>query len=72
MVDTRVLVDVVVDGVGAALAVPLVGGGSRGGGLDRGHRLPHCDICPVPKSLDGITYTRKVTENISNKYFLGK
>lgn len=55
MIDARVCVDVVVDGVGVAFTVPLVGGGGGGGGLDRGHRLPHCHVCPIPKGLDGIT-----------------
>lgn len=75
MIDPRVCVDVVVDGVGVALAVPLVGGGGRGSGLDRGHRLPHSHICPITKGLDGITYTRKVIETISREkhiFFGGK
>ena len=55
MVDARICVDVVVDGVGVAFAVPLVGCGGGGGGLDGRHRLPHPNICSVPKGLDGIT-----------------
>lgn len=55
MVDARVWVNVVVDGVGVALAVPLVGCGGGSGGLDRGHWLPNSHVCPVPKGLDGIT-----------------
>lgn len=55
MVDAGVCVDVVVDGVGVALAVPLVGGGCGGGGLDGGHWLPHSHICSIPKGLDGVT-----------------
>lgn len=60
MVDARVRVDGVVDGVGVAFAVPLVGGGGGGGGLDGGHRLPHSHIRPIAKGLDGITYRGRV------------
>lgn len=56
VVDAGVRVDVVVDGVGVALAVPLGGGGGGGGGLDGGHRLPHSHVCPISKGLDGVTY----------------
>ena len=59
VVDSGVRVDVVVDGVGVALAVPLVGGGGGGGGLDRGHRLPHPHVGPVPEGLDGVTCTHE-------------
>lgn len=57
VVDARVRVDVVVDGVG--VAVPLGGGGGGGGGLDGGHRLPHSHVCPISKGLDGVTYGRE-------------
>lgn len=56
VVDAGVRVDVVVDGVGVALAVPLGGSGGGGGGLDGGHRLPHSHVCPISKGLDGVTY----------------
>lgn len=56
VVDAGVCVDVVVDGVGVAFAVPLRRGGGGGGGLDRGHRLPHSHVCPISKGLDGVTY----------------
>ncbi len=59
MVDARVGVDGVVDGVGVAFAVPLVRGGDGRGGLNGGHRLPHSHIRPIPKGLDGITCTRE-------------
>lgn len=59
MVDARVGVDGVVDGVGVTLTVPLVRDGGGGGRLDGGHRLPHSHICTIPKSLDGIAYGGK-------------
>lgn len=59
MIDARVCVDVVVDGVGVAFTVPLVGGSGGGGGLNGGHWLPHCHVCTIPKGLDGITYRWK-------------
>lgn len=62
MIDPRVCVNVVVNGVGVALAAPLVGGGGRGGGLDRGNRLPHSYIRPIAEGLDGIAYTRQAIE----------
>lgn len=64
MVDAGVCVDAVVDGVGVALAVPLVGGGGGGGGLDGRHRLPNSHICPVPKGLDGITEAGVLREKL--------
>lgn len=60
MVD-GVCVDGVVEGVGVALALPLVGGGRR---LHRGHRLPNANICPVPKRLDGITEAGVLREEL--------
>lgn len=55
VVDGRVGVDVVVDGVGVAALVPLVGrGGGGGGGLHRRHGLPHAHVRPVPEGLDGV------------------
>lgn len=54
VVDAWVRVDVVVDGVGVAALVPLVGGGGGHGGLDGGHGRPHPEIRPVPKGLDGV------------------
>lgn len=66
VVDARVRVDAVVDGVGVAFAVLLVVGGGGGGGLDGGHRLPHSHVRPVPKGLDGVPYrTRCETEPVS-------
>lgn len=60
VVDAGVCVDVVVDGVGVALAVPLGGGGGGGRGLDGGHWLPHSHICPISKGLDCVTCGRKI------------
>lgn len=54
VVDAWVRVDVVVDGVGVAALVPLVGGGGGHGGLDGGHGRPDPYIRPVPKGLDGV------------------
>lgn len=65
VVDARVGVDVVVDGVGVALAIPLGGGGGGGGGLDRGYWLPHSHVCPISKGLDCITYRWKVVTESS-------
>lgn len=62
VVDAGVWVDVVVDGVGVALAVPLGGGGGGGGGLDGGHRLPHSHIRSVSKGLDCVTCGWKMME----------
>lgn len=59
LVDARVRVDVVVHGVGEALAVPLVGGGGGGRRLHRGHGLPHSHVRPVPEGLDGVTCRRR-------------
>lgn len=55
LVDAGVCVDVVVDGVGVALPVPLGGGGGGGGRLDRGNWLPHSHICSISKGLDCVT-----------------
>lgn len=65
MVDARVGVNVVVNGVG--VAVSLVGGGGGGGGLDGGHGLPHSDVCSVPKGLDGVTYMDKTKKRFFKK-----
>lgn len=59
MIDCRVCVNVVVNGVGVAFTVSLVGGGDGGGGLDGGHGLPHPDISSIPEGLDGVTYKGK-------------
>lgn len=64
MVDAGVCVDVVVDGVGIALAVPLGGGGGGGGGLDGGHWLPHSHVCPVSKGLDCVTEASVLGEEL--------
>lgn len=64
MVDAGVCVDVVVDGVGAALSVPLVRGGGGRGGLDRGHRLPHSHVGAIPKGLDGVTEAGVLREEL--------
>lgn len=65
VVDARIRVDVVVDGVGVALAGPLGGRGGGGGGLDRGHRLPHSHVRPVSKGLDGVTCAGEYDGNIT-------
>lgn len=54
VVDAWIRVDVVVDGVGVAALVPLVGGGGGHGGLDGGHGRPDPYVRPVPKGMDGV------------------
>lgn len=59
VVDVGVGVDVVVNGVGVAALVPLLGrGGGGGGGLHWRHGLPHAHIRSVAEGLDGVACSR--------------
>lgn len=61
VVDVGVGVDVVVDGVGVAALVPLLGGGGGGGGgLHRRHGLPNAHVRPVAEGLDGVACSGSV------------
>lgn len=65
VVDARVCVNVVVNRVGVALTLSLVGGGNGSGSLDWGHWLPNSDISPIAKGLDSITYRGKMRDKTS-------